>query len=64
MNPPVGEAAMPYGCEPNGSAIVRVTVWLDGLMTLISRPRLLVTQTSPFGAMAMDRGAVADGDRA
>ena len=49
---------MPCGCDPSGIEIVRVTVWLEGLMTLIVGPRLFVTQTSPVDAMAMDRGAL------
>ena len=58
MTPPVGAAAMPNGCEANGMAIVRITARFAGSMTLMVALSLLVTQTSPFGAMATARGAM------
>ncbi len=49
---------MPNGCDANGRPSVRVTASVDGLMTLMVALCLLVTQISPFGAMARVRGAV------
>ena len=49
---------MPNGCDANGRLTVRVTASVDGLMTLSVALCLLVTQTSPLGAMASVRGAV------
>src|SRR5688572_20880586 len=58
MTAPVGEAEMPWGWDAAGNAIVRSTSRVPASMTVIEADSLFVTQTSPFGAMAIERGAV------
>ena len=58
MTEPAGEAAMPKGWEPAGSAIVRSSSRVFWSMTLIEADCLFVTQACPFGANAIERGAV------
>src|SRR5262245_52749138 len=48
---------MPNGCEPRARVRVRVTVRVDGSITLIEAPCLLLTHSAPFGATAIARGA-------
>ncbi len=55
---PSGANTRPKGCDALGSVIVRLTLIVDGSITLMVAERRLVTQTSPFGARAIDRGAV------
>jgi hypothetical protein len=50
---------MPNGCDANGRLMLRTTSRVLESMTLIVALCLLVTQTSPLGAIAKVRGAVA-----
>ncbi len=49
---------MPYGCDARGSAIVLLTASVAGSITLIVALCRLVTQIRPFGATAIERGAM------